>query len=256
MDKIQRDSYLRRMGYEGPLDVSAGTLTGLVRTHLEGIPFENLDVFDFGRVPELAEEALYHKIVEERRGGYCFELNTLFDALLKNLGFSTFKAAVRIVWNRDVLPPVSHMAILARVGEEAYFCDVGYGGPGPKGLLALKEGEQTVEGAKFFLSRLSDGDWLICGLHGGEWKQVMRFAPVPVREPDFQLLNFYCSRCEKVLFTRSRIVNLCTKDGSRALTDMELTAREKGHILKKSYQNDRELEAGLKEEFGICVTLS
>lgn len=255
MNGMQRDAYLGRIGYSAPLDGSLETLGGLVKAHLERIPFENLDVFDFGKVPDLEEEALYHKIVEKRRGGYCFELNTLFDALLRSLGFSTFKVPARIVWNREILPPVSHMVILAEAAGEQYLCDVGFGGPGPKGLLALKEEEQTVEGARFSPVRLEDGDWLIRGFHDGDWKQVMRFAPAPMREEDFQLLNFYCARCEKVHFTRSRVVNLCTPDGSKALSDMELTVREKGNILKKSYGDIRELEAGLREEFGICVTL-
>ncbi len=255
MDETQRDRYLQRIGFSGPLDGSPEMLGRLVRAHLEHVPFENLDVVDFGKVPELDEETLYHKIVEERRGGYCFELNMLFDGLLRSLGIHTFKAAARIMWNRDELPPVSHMVIVADREGEQYLCDVGFGGPGPKGLLMLKEGEQTVDGEEFSVLLLEDGDWLIRGLHGGEWKQIMRFAPVPVRDPDFQLLNFYCARCGKVLFTRSRVVNLCTPGGSRALSDMELTVREKGNILKKSYGDIRELEAGLREEFGICVTL-
>jgi N-hydroxyarylamine O-acetyltransferase len=78
--------YLNRISYNGPRDVSVETLRGLHIQHLLAVPFENLDNHT-GRQIILDEEKLIRKIVQERRGGICYELNGAFYALLRALGF-------------------------------------------------------------------------------------------------------------------------------------------------------------------------
>lgn len=72
------------------------------------------------------EDIIYEKIIVRKRGGYCFELNKLFYELLKALDFPCDPVAVRILWNREELPPVLHRATLAIFEEGSYYCDVGY----------------------------------------------------------------------------------------------------------------------------------
>lgn len=254
LTQTQKQAFLKRIGCENIREQpSPETLEKLIRGHLEHIPFENLDVFDSGQIPQLKEDVLFEKIVERKRGGYCFELNTLFLCLLKTLNIPCYPIAVRVMWNREVLPPVTHMGILASLDEHLCYCDVGYGGPGPKGLLYLSRQVQTVAGVAFRVLQTEDGDTRIERRDGSIWKSILQFRDIPVRKIDFELMNFYCSKHPNVLFTQKRIVNICTPSGSKSLMDMELTIREKEHTEKKVYKNSAELQTGLFNEFGITI---
>ena len=127
MNQEKAKAYLERIGYKGQVQKDEKTLNRLIRSHLERVPFENLDVCDLGKIPSLEEEALFEKIVARRRGGYCFELNTLLQALLQALGYTVYPVAVRVLWNREFFPPVSHMALVVPFADRKYLCDVGYG---------------------------------------------------------------------------------------------------------------------------------
>ena len=255
MKQKEISAYLERLGMEeGRAD--SHFLRALIRAHLEKIPFENLDIFDFGKVPDLDGRALFEKIVRQKRGGVCFELNMLFYLLLESLGYRVYPVAARVLWNKDFIPPLTHMGNIVSTEDGRWYCDVGYGGPGPKGILSLEMGEQEVAGDRFRLTEADGGDIRIEGRHGGEWKGLLQFADRPVKTQDFQVMNYYCARNPIIMFTQKRIINLCTPDGSKALTDMELTIREKGAVHKTVYNNMDELERGLRREFGIRASLA
>lgn len=249
------EAYLERIGVPEMAEVDREYLNQLIVSHQQRIPFENIDVADFHMVPELEEKAIFEKVVVKKRGGYCFELNTLFEGLLKELGVIIYPVAVRVIWNRDFLPPASHMGLVAELDGKCYYCDVGFGGPGPKGLLALEKEEQQIGGEGFCIVTAEDGDRIVEKLHHGEWKKVLRFTEREIRQPDLQLLNFYCARCEKVRFSNTRVLNLTTPGGSKALEDCELTVRENGKEYKTICRNEKELEEVMAGEFGIQVTL-
>src|SRR5580693_2308870 len=80
------ERYLKRIGYDGPREPGIENLRALHRCHMLTIPFENLDI-PLGRPIVLNVEHLYNKLVDRRRGGYCYELNGLFAWLLAQLGF-------------------------------------------------------------------------------------------------------------------------------------------------------------------------
>lgn len=127
MREEDRLAYMERIKCQVPTQMNGEILDRLIRSHLEQIPFENLDVIDFGRVPELGEDILFEKIVRKKRGGYCFELNILFRRLLESLGLFVYPVAARVLWNRDYLPPVSHMGLVADIAGRKGFCDTSSG---------------------------------------------------------------------------------------------------------------------------------
>lgn len=256
MNKRTMMDYLKRIHITELPPQNEKGLNELIQSHLRTVPFENLDVVDFGMIPKLSEEDICEKIVTRRRGGYCFELNTLFLKLLLKTGYEGYSVAVRVMWNRDYLPPVSHMGLVVYVDGRKYYSDVGFGGPGPKGPLLLEEGEQWIAGEKFWVEKSADEDFIIKRKNSGMWKNVLCFCDRPVREPDWELMNFYCARNENVLFSRTRVVNLCTPDGSKALTGRILTVRKKNEEYRVIYENQDKLEKGLEQEFGIKISLS
>ena len=256
MNAKEVEAYLARLDYREEIRRNEETLNRLIRAHLEHIPFENLDVFEKKQIPCLDVESLFEKIVAGKRGGYCFELNSLFGELLNDLGFSVYPIAARVLWNKTKLPPLSHMMLICELNGRKYCCDVGYGGPGPKGLVLLEAGEQVVEGEEFRMEKTETGTFRISRKSHEEWKPVLLFRDAPFVEQDFLLLNFYCARHPEVLFTQKRVVNLCTKTGSKALMDMELTVRDGETVRKIVYLDRKELERGLEKEFGIRFALS
>ncbi len=254
MNQAQKEAYFARIKLAVADTTGEKELSMLIRAHLEHIPFENLTVYDFHQVPDLAEEALFDKIIVQKRGGYCFELNSLFLALLRKLGYDACPIAVRIIRNRPALPPVAHMGVIVREAGKKYYCDVGYGGPGPKGLVHLREGVQEIYGDTFRVTTM-DTDYRIERLHKGEWEGILQFEDHLFREVDFTPLNFTAATNPEGLFTRKRVLYIYTPDGSKSLLDMEFTRKENGEFRKTTCQNKEQLESCLLEEFGIPITL-
>ena len=106
------DAYLRRIGAERPKTLTPQSLSGLVRAHLEQVPFESLELTEAHTEPSLTPEGLFEKIVCNRRGGYCFELNKLFYLLLQELGFDCRSVAVRCIIGRPEPVALSHRGIV------------------------------------------------------------------------------------------------------------------------------------------------
>jgi len=117
--------YLERINYRDEIDHSADVLTKLQHSHLLNVPFENLDIHLERRI-ELSNS--YDKIVNHKRGGFCYELNGTFFQLLKIIGFDVKLISARVP-NKDMGfgPEFDHMAIIATIHDAKYLVDVGFG---------------------------------------------------------------------------------------------------------------------------------
>src|SRR3954470_17046164 len=125
---LDLDAYRRRIGFDGPLAPTRETLARLIERHAAAIPFENIDVLA-GRVPRLDMASLQRKLVAGRRGGYCFEQNTLFLTALQQAGFAVNlrEARVRTGVPSDVETARSHMTLCVTLEGAPWHADVGYG---------------------------------------------------------------------------------------------------------------------------------
>lgn len=245
-------AYLDRIGYTGSREVSVENLTRLVRRHLETVPFENLDCCYKGAPLTNDPEILFEKIVTRRRGGICFELNGLFYALLTALGYSCHAVAVRLP-RPDGLDPISHEGIVVTLDGKQFYCDVGFGGPGPKGALALdEEPEQTVDGERFRVAR--EGVYVSIARHSeGNWIETIRYADIPCIWQDFTGLLYHFAMEPNSYFVRQRLVNLCLPGGgSLALTDSRFTARRNGSVTRTEI-SEEDLPRLLLEEYGLTL---
>jgi N-hydroxyarylamine O-acetyltransferase len=140
------DGYFTRVGYAGPKTASIETLRALHHLHIQAIPFENLDVL-LGRRIEMTDEAVASKLVQQRRGGYCFEHNTLFKAVLRALGFEVepFLGRVRRNVPANVRTGLTHMVLRVTADGRAWLCDVGFGSLGSPAPLTFEfDVEQTT----------------------------------------------------------------------------------------------------------------
>src|SRR5581483_1774514 len=118
--------YLKRINYHGSLEPTLQTLQALHEAHLLAVPFENLDIH-LGRKILLDEASLWTKIVEQRRGGFCYELNGMFAWLLRALGFRVSMLSADVARDTGEFgPEFDHLTLLVHL-EEDWLADVGFG---------------------------------------------------------------------------------------------------------------------------------
>ena len=188
LTREQIQAYLTRLEITEPFGTDRDSLNRLLFAQLTHIPFDSLDVWGAGTCPSLELNDIYKKIVEKGRGGYCFELNTLFRALLNGLGFDAWQA-VAFILNPDGTPqPPAHNVILCDLDGKRYFLDVGYGGPVPYKALELKEGIQDG-----FLLKKEDV-WYVSRIEENRQRPLTAFRDVPVAISELIPLNFYISQ--------------------------------------------------------------
>ncbi len=136
-------AYLQRVGYGGSLDPTLETLRALHLAHTSAIPFENLDI-PLGRGISLELADLQAKLVASRRGGYCFEQNALFAAVLESLGFKLLRLAARVRFGATEIRPRTHMLLEVEVDNEPWLADVGFGCAGLRFPIAMRRASPTV----------------------------------------------------------------------------------------------------------------
>lgn len=245
-------AYLRRIGYEGTPEVSLPCLTELMACHLSEVPFENLDVFHGRKEPSLDTEALFRKIVLERRGGYCFEINGLFQRLLTALGFPCWSAAARIVLGHSYLPPRAHQIVLAELEGRRYFCDVGYGGPVPALPIEIDyEKILSCPMARRYRFSLDGAETILSVERGGRFVPMLAFSEIPSDPVDFLPLNAYCAHSPMEPFLHKQMAWRRTPTGRRSIDGDILRVEQSGNVTETRLTSDEALAAALREHFGI-----
>lgn len=237
-------AYLRRIGIEGmEIKNDIEGLDRLVHAQLTHIPFDDMDVWGRGAVPELSVGALFDKIVLRRRGGYCFEMNSLFHALLKELGFDVYMVAAHVMAGKDELGPPSHCAVICRIGGEKYFCDVGYGGPVPDGAL-------NFDGRSRGIFRLEQVGRYMNLVNERSGITEICFKDVPIDPVELIPMNYYVSQSPGGIFREQLHLNLRLEDGSVSIVDHVFKLRRGGERIEK-YIELAELPGLMEEYFGI-----
>lgn len=247
-------AYLDRIGYTGSEETSRENLEKLLRCHLETVPFENLECSGSGAPLSNALDVLYDKVVVRRRGGICFELNSLLYGLLSRMGYDCYMVEVRLYGSPTNPPRYSHAGVITVLDGKKYYCDVGYGGPGPKGLMPLEEGpEQTVSGARFQVGQ--EGCYThLRRFHEGSWVNMIAFADVPCMIEDFTARLYYAAMHPQSSFVTRKTVNICLPcGGSKALTGNHLTIRRDGELYEEDLETEEAYNRALQEEFGIFL---
>ena len=247
--------YLERIAWEGVVRQSQETLDKLVFAHQKAVPFENYDICELGRPISLEIPKLYDKIAVNRRGGYCFELNAGFAALLAALGFEVWPILARIyrgAFGEQPMPPM-HRVNLVCMGGEKYFTDVGFGGSMPAGSLVLKEDViQEVWGLRYCFERRPHHRWTLFRETSEKVREAMiGFTEVPSEPVDFITPNYHTSTHPDSLFVRSRMANIRFDDGFASING------EKFHVVRGGNEETIEIQSKeqesdlLKKYFGI-----
>ena len=243
-------AYLRRIGYGGPLEPCIETLRALQVAHLLAVPFENLDIH-LGRPIVLDEAALYRKIVELRRGGFCYELNGLFAALLRGLGFRVTLLSAGVARESGGFgPEFDHLTLRVDL-EQAWLADVGFGDSFREPLLL----DGGTEQGDYRIRRDCECRTLLRHRDDEGWREQYRFTLEPHQLPDYANMCRHHQTSPESSFTRRRLCTLATTEGRITLSDLRFIVTERGQISERTLSGEEEYTAVLREKFGICLRL-
>lgn len=254
---INLNAYFNRINYSGPAIADIEVLKQLHYLHPLSIPFENINPWLGVPVP-LQLDQLQDKLVMMQRGGYCYEQNLLFKAVLTAFGFKVTGLIARVRWNieADIVTPRSHMALLVETGGETYLCDVGFGGLTLTTPLKLQYGLiQKTPHETFRVVKQNEFVSLEV-LIKDNWKTVYVFALDGQFEADYEVANWFMSTHPDSIFKKTLIIARPTGTGRLSLTNTELTDRKKdGTIHKRTLTSVTELLTVVKDEFGVELSL-
>jgi N-hydroxyarylamine O-acetyltransferase len=250
---IDLDAYFKRIGYAGPRDASLSALRELHYLHPQAIPFENLDPL-LKRPVKLDPASLQAKLVEAGRGGYCFEHNTLFANVLRQLGFKVQEATARVRWSvpPGVKTPRTHCLLFVEAEGEDYLVDVGFGGNVLTAPLRLEsrdeqatphepfrlvdEGERVVEEAKI----------------NGAWMPLYAFDFADTHAADYEMGNWFTSAHPDSLFVNGLLGARAEPDRRYALFNNQLAVHTlNGGTQKQTLGTAAEMRDALADLFKL-----
>ena len=253
---IDLDAYFRRIGYEGPRAPTLQLLRALHALHPAAIPYHGIDVL-IGMPVDISPEGTFDKLVRRRSGGYCFEQNGLFRAVLLALGFEVDAYLGRVLWflgPEDPLPLRTHMILRVRVDGEDWLADVGFGGAVMAAPLRMadREPQQTRDGVYRVTSIGAD---LKLELQSkNRWLPMVLFTPSPQLDVDFLAPNWYTSTHPRSTFRNRLLACRATADVRYGLLNNRLTIRKPNGEVQQSELDRNELETTLREVFFVEVT--
>lgn len=229
------DAYFARIGYAGPREPSLAVLHALTLHHATTIPFENLDVL-LGRGINLAPEAIFQKLVWDRRGGYCFEQNNLLLLVLRTLGYRVTPIGARVRWQlaRDVTPARTHLFLRVHLPEGDWLTDVGMGGASLTGAIPLEFDRElpTPHETRRLVreqGRLFHQLWT-----GTGWTDCCEFTLDEMHPIDCEVANWWTSASPASHFKTNVTAARAGRDGTRkGIRAGEFTHRRGAEILAR-----------------------
>ena len=246
------DAYLERINYTGSLKPTAETLRALQVAHLLAVPFENLSIHA-GEPIVLNEDSLFGKIVENRRGGFCYEANGLFAGLLRALGFEVAMLSAGVATKDGGFgPDFDHMTLMVTLAER-WLVDVGFGDSFLEPLL-LDSRDEQVQGALSFRIVEDDSHLILQRRdHGGDWVPQYRFTLQPHTFADYEEMCHFHQTSPESHFTKGPLCSLATADGRVTLTGLRLITTS-AHQRSEDPLADRDsFDRILHDQFGIVM---
>jgi N-hydroxyarylamine O-acetyltransferase len=245
-------AYFARIGYRGPALPTLEVLRAIHLRHALAIPFENLDVL-LGRPITLDVTALQHKLVHERRGGYCFEQNTLLRAVLLELGFEVTSLIARVRWQvpSDAITPRTHMVLCVTVEREPYMVDVGFGGFVLTGPLRLNSADEQATPHEPHRLTARGRVTLLEAEVGREFRPCYEFTREPQHPIDFEVANWYTSTHPASRFMQNLLVARVLPDARWVLFNRELASYGPNGVERRIIDDPDALIEVLAERFGL-----
>ena len=244
--------YLHRISYTGSIEPTADVLKALHRAHMLAVPFENLDI-KLGRKIICDESSIIRKIVEQRRGGFCYELNGAFSALLRELGFKVTLLSARVArQDGSYGPEYDHLTLRVDL-DEPWLADVGFGDSFMEPLKLKVDIEQPQGKRNFRILEEADALHMEMAESAAEWKREYSFTFVPRQLSDFSGMCHYHQTSPQSSFTQKSICSMGTPSGRITIADRKLIITRDGERTESTLASDEVWVAALQEYFGIVL---
>ncbi|XP_041670344.1 arylamine N-acetyltransferase 2-like [Cheilinus undulatus] len=256
--------YLSRIGFSGPAEPTLDVLRSLHLHHQLSVPFENLTIHSGGKI-QLDLPLLYDKIVNQRRGGFCCELNGLFSWLLCQLGFQVtlLSGQVKGIKTGFYGPPFDHMIIMVSLEGKRWLCDVGFG-PGFSSPLSLETSDPHEQGHREFRIRQAEDMHFLEVQRDenrephGDWSEVYKFTLEPRHMEDYAEMCQYHQTSPCSLFFCKSLCMILRQGGrvtyiGRRLISTTFPTEENGSVKTTRELKDEEIPDVLAKEFGVVL---
>lgn len=245
-------AYLNRIDFDDTIALHKNVLFKLQRKHLLNVPFENLDIH-YNRKIKLLVPAIYQKIINEKRGGFCYELNGLFHSLLKQIGFDAKLISARVhIKDDDYSPEYDHLAIIVNLENKQFLVDVGFGKFSLEPLTL--EMNQTISDSfgKFQFDKFNKEYYRINEVKDNN------VLPQYIFKNEERKLSEFTKRCEfhqtseHSHFTKKKLISIAKTNGRISLNNSQLKIT---HLENEEEINfdEREFESKLKHYFNIDI---
>jgi N-hydroxyarylamine O-acetyltransferase len=249
---VDRIKYLERIDYAGAIEVTDDVLTKLHKKHVYQIPFENVDIH-YKRVFDLNIERVYKKVINDVRGGFCYELNLLFNWLLTEIGFASRIIASRI-FNEDgtLGPELDHMSVYVKT-EKEFLVDVGYGDlfvtP-----IEINSGVQ-YDGRNYFrVDKWNQQEYLISmSPDGVDYSRRYIFSLDVIKAEDFDTICLDKQTNPNSYFVKNVICTKPTGTGRVTIFNDKLIEKKGELRIETSIQTGDNLLRCLKDRFGVVI---
>ena len=247
------DAYFGRIGLQGSFAPTLETLRTLHARHAMTIAFEDLDPL-LGRPVSLDVADLEDKMVHGRRGGYCFEQNTLFRAALEAVGFEVQAMLARMRWNRpaDLDTARTHMVLMIKLPQGRCIADVGFGGHGLAEPLEF-DCSKSQHQARGHYRLLDLGAVVELQVEiRGEWRPIHRLDPAPQAAVDFEAANWFTATHPRSQFRSTLIMGLVGENERYSLANRVLKTRHAdGSSTTRTLWTPEELGKVIDGLFGV-----
>ena len=243
-------AYAQRIGFDGEMRPTAACLRALHLAHATHVPFENIEVLMQRPMP-IDIASLWRKLVEERRGGYCYEQNTLFAAVLEEIGFRVRRLAARVRLGAEGVRPRTHMLLAVEADGSQWLVDVGFGGEALLAPVAWRPGETAAQFAwNFRLMEEAPGHvlqmWRV-----DQWLDLYAFTMEEQFAVDYELANYYTSTHPDSFFRKQLMVHIPGPEVRTTLVGRRLIERRPSGATEIMLADDAAVLEVLAARFGL-----
>lgn len=248
-------AYLHRIGFDQTPAVTEEILFALHKAHVLSVPFENLDVV--GRTPiVLDQDRFFLKIVNNGRGGICYELNGAFKQLLDGIGFNSYFISCNVyvpaigIYGADF----GHIAMITTLGEAQYLVDVGFGDAFIEPLKLQYDIPQYQYDTYYRLRKLPEGEVLLEKSEDGvQYQQMLKFAPIPRQLNEFATLCEFHQHAPQAPFNKQALCTRPTIEGRITLTAKNLIIKKGKEKQELAVPTDAAFDELLAQHFNITL---
>jgi N-hydroxyarylamine O-acetyltransferase len=248
--ELDLPAYFQRIGCEAAREATRKVLGKLHLAHATQITFENLDIL-LGRPIRIDLASIQAKLVKAKRGGYCFEQNRLFAAVLEHLGFPVTFLAARVRYRANRVLPRTHVLLKVEVEGRPWIADVGFGTVGLLQPIPLASGGESQQFGWNYRLIEEPGGWVLQAFLENDWQSLYTFTLEPQQPIDLEMANYYVSTHPESRFVQTLIAQRSTLEARYLLRNFDLIVDRHGQATTTAVANQDDLLRVLAEKFDL-----